>query len=162
MAATPERQTTSAVRLPALKLTATLIKSTVVAALGGLLFGFDTAVIAGTTAGLTTAFALTPSSLGLTVAMALVGTVVGSMLAGIPGDRHGRRDNSRHGGSLPYFRRWVRSRLGLVFAGILSFRRRVAIGGSSVLGPMYIAEISPAKSRGVLGDFFNSTLLPEF
>jgi SP family arabinose:H+ symporter-like MFS transporter len=59
-----------------MKLTATLIKSTVVAALGGLLFGFDTAVIAGTTAGLTTAFALTPSSLGLTVAIALVGTVV--------------------------------------------------------------------------------------
>ena len=58
-------------------LTGSLLKSTVVAALGGLLFGFDTAVIAGTTAGLTKSFSLTPSGLGVTVAVALIGTVVG-------------------------------------------------------------------------------------
>src|SRR5215471_14149265 len=76
-------------------LTGPLVKSTIVAALGGLLFGFDTAVIAGTTAGLTRTFNLTASGLGLTVAAALVGTVVGSLLAGIPGDRYGRRDSLR-------------------------------------------------------------------
>ena len=74
--------------------TGALVKSTIVAALGGLLFGFDTAVIAGTTAGLTAAFSLTPSTLGLTVAIALVGTVIGSIVAGIPGDRSARSGNS--------------------------------------------------------------------
>ncbi len=58
-------------------LTGSLLKSTIVAALGGLLFGFDTAVISGATAGLTTTFSLTPDSLGVTVAIALIGTVVG-------------------------------------------------------------------------------------
>jgi flagellar motor component MotA len=67
-----------------MKLNGYLLKSTVVAALGGLLFGFDTAVIAGTTSALTRVYDLTPKSLGWTVAAALVGTIIGSMLAGIP------------------------------------------------------------------------------
>src|SRR5690242_2453495 len=78
-----------------MNLTAYLVKSTVVAALGGLLFGFDTAVIAGTTAALTRQYQLSPASLGLTVAGALWGTIVGAMFAGIPGDRFGRRDSLR-------------------------------------------------------------------
>ena len=56
-----------------MKLNGYLIKSTVVAALGGLLFGFDTAVIAGTTHALTELYGLSPGSLGLTVARRLVG-----------------------------------------------------------------------------------------
>src|SRR5207248_8335980 len=72
-----------------------LMKSTVVAALGGLLFGFDTAVISGTTSSLTQTFALSPGLLGFTVSVALWGTVAGSLLAGIPGDRYGRRDSLR-------------------------------------------------------------------
>ncbi len=72
-----------------------LMKSTVVAALGGLLFGFDTAVISGTTGSLTQTYALSPGLLGFTVSVALWGTVVGSLLAGIPGDRYGRRDSLR-------------------------------------------------------------------
>jgi len=67
-------------------LTPLLIKSTAVAALAGL-FGFDTAVIAGTTQALVHVFNLTPASLGLTVAIALRGTFIGAMVAGIPGDR---------------------------------------------------------------------------
>jgi MFS transporter, SP family, arabinose:H+ symporter len=132
-----------------------LIKSTIVAALGGLLFGFDTAVIAGTTAGLTATFGLTPSSLGLTVAIALVGTVLGSLLAGIPGDRFGRRDSLRVMAVL-----YLISALGCAFAwdwySLVFFRfiGGLAIGGSSVLGPMYIAEIAPAKLRGRLVGFF--------
>ena len=76
-------------------LNSTLVKSTVVAALGGLLFGFDTAVIAGATSALTAAFQLTPGGLGLTVSIALWGTVAGALLASIPGDRYGRRDSLR-------------------------------------------------------------------
>src|SRR5947209_19752361 len=136
-------------------LTGSLVKSTVVAALGGLLFGFDTAVIAGTTAGLTKSFALTPTGLGLTVAVALVGTVVGAIFAGIPGDRYGRRDSLRVMAVL-----YLVSALGCAFAwgwNSLVFFRFVGglgIGGSSVLGPMYIAEISPAAWRGRLVGFF--------
>jgi sugar porter (SP) family MFS transporter len=143
-----------------MKLTAALVKSTVVAALGGLLFGFDTAVIAGTTAGLTTAFALTPSTLGLTVAVALVGTVVGSMLAAIPGDRYGRRDSLRVMAIL-----YLISAVGCAFAwdwySLIFFRfiGGLAIGGSSVLGPMYIAEIAPAKMRGRLVGFFQFNIV---
>src|SRR3954452_4297902 len=132
-------------------LTGSLVKSTVVAALGGLLFGFDTAVIAGTTAGLTKSFALTPSGLGFTVAVALIGTVVGDIFAGIPGDRYGRRDRLRVIAIL-----YLISALGCGIAwewySLLAFRflGGLGIGGSSVLGPMYIAEIAPAKWRGRL------------
>lgn len=136
-------------------LSSSLVKSTVVAALGGLLFGFDTAVIAGTTDALTTTFNLTPGGLGLTVASALVGTILGAMLAGIPGDRYGRRDSLR---VMAVF--YVVSALGCAlawdWASLVFFRfiGGLGIGGSSVLGPMYIAEIAPAKWRGRLVGFF--------
>ena len=134
-----------------MKLNSTLLKSTVVAALGGLLFGFDTAVIAGATEALRVLYRLAPFWLGFTVASALVGTVIGSMLAGIPGDRYGRRASLRWMAVL-----YVVSALGCAFAwswSALVFFRFIGglgIGGSSVLGPMYIAEIAPAKWRGRL------------
>src|ERR1035438_3060674 len=78
-----------------MRLNAYLLRSTVVAALGGLLFGFDTAVISGATHALTLAYALSPASLGVTVSSALLGTILGSMFAGIPGDRWGRRTSLR-------------------------------------------------------------------
>ena len=78
-----------------MKLNSVLLKSTAVASLGGLLFGFDTAVIAGTTHQLSEVYSLTPSLLGLTVSSALLGTVVGAMTAGYPGERWGRRDSLR-------------------------------------------------------------------
>ena len=136
-------------------LNSTLVKSTVVAALGGLLFGFDTAVIAGATSQLTTTFHLTPNGLGETVSIALWGTVAGALLAGIPGDRYGRRDSLRVMAVL-----YLLSALGSAFAPnwtllvISRFIGGLAIGGSSVLGPMYIAEISPARWRGRLVGFF--------
>jgi len=138
-----------------MKLNSTLLKSTVVAALGGLLFGFDTAVIAGATQALKVLYHLSPLGEGFTVASALVGTVIGSMLAGIPGDRYGRRDSLRGMAVL-----YVVSALGCAFAWnwtalvISRFIGGLAIGGSSVLGPMYIAEISPAKWRGRLVGLF--------
>jgi len=138
-----------------MKLNSTLLKSTVVAALGGLLFGFDTAVIAGATQALKTLYQLSPFYEGFTVASALVGTVIGSMLAGIPGDRYGRRDSLRAMAVL-----YVISALGCAFAWdwtalvVFRFIGGLAIGGSSVLGPMYIAEIAPAKWRGRLVGLF--------
>jgi MFS transporter, SP family, arabinose:H+ symporter len=138
-----------------MKLSFYLLRSTVVAALGGLLFGFDTAVIAGTTQILTKYFSLTPLTLGITVSSALAGTILGSILAGIPGDKYGRRDSLRGLAVL-----YLVSAVGCAFAWnwpmVILFRviGGLAIGGSSVLGPMYIAEISPAKWRGRLVGFF--------
>lgn len=136
-------------------LNSSLVKSTVVAALGGLLFGFDTVVISGTTQALTDLFHLTPFALGVTVTSALIGTIVGSLTAGIPGDSIGRRDSLRFMAVL-----YVISAIGCAFAwnwdALVAFRfiGGLGIGGSSVLGPMYIAEISPAKWRGRLVGFF--------
>src|SRR5260370_271728 len=141
-------------------LTSALIKSTIVAALGGLLFGFDTAVIAGATAALQAAYDLSESAKGFTVASALIGTILGAMLAGIPGDRYGRRDSLR-GLAVCY----LVSALGCAFAwdwySLLFFRfiGGLGIGGSSVLGPMYIAEIAPAKWRGRLVGFFQFNIV---
>ncbi len=132
-----------------------LIKSTVVAALGGLLFGFDTAVIAGTTHGLSVEYHLSPGSLGMTVAIALWGAIVGAMTAGIPGERFGRRNSLRVLGLL-----YLVSALGCAFTWgwyplvFFRFLGGLGIGGSSVLAPMYIAEIAPARLRGRLVGFF--------
>ena len=68
-----------------------LLGCSLVAALGGLLFGFDTAVISGTTEALRAEFSLTDGTLGFTVASALIGTILGSLLAGKPADWFGRR-----------------------------------------------------------------------
>jgi len=138
-----------------MRINAYLLRSTIVAALGGLLFGFDTAVIAGTTRGLTEGYHLSQGSLGTTVASALLGTIFGAMLAGIPGDRFGRRDSLRWTALL-----YLVSAVGAAFAwswfAFLFFRfiGGLGIGASSVLGPMYVAEISPARLRGRLVGFF--------
>jgi SP family arabinose:H+ symporter-like MFS transporter len=137
-----------------------LVKSTFVSALGGLLFGFDTAVIAGTTHQLTQVYHLTPSLLGLTVSSALWGTVAGAMTAGFPGQRFGRRDSLR---IMAVF--YFLSALGCAFAwswgSLLAFRiiGGLGIGGSSVLAPMYIAELSPAEWRGRLVGFFQVNIV---
>src|SRR5690348_7439607 len=136
-------------------LTAALIKGTIVGALGALLFGCDTAVISGTTSALTHFYQLTPKLLGVTVFSALVGTIFGAMLAGFPGERYGRRDSLRILGVL-----YVVSAVGCAFAwnwdALVAFRfiGGLGIGGSSVLGPMYIAEIAPARLRGRLVGLF--------
>jgi len=74
-----------------MKTSSYLFGSTLIAALGGLLFGFDTAVISGTTEALETVFELGKFALGFTVASALIGTILGAMVAGPPADRLGRR-----------------------------------------------------------------------
>jgi sugar porter (SP) family MFS transporter len=128
-----------------------LITATLVAALGGLLFGFDTAVISGTTHWLKDVFDLTSFWLGFTVAGALIGTIVGSILVGRPADRFGRR-YILFVLAIFYFISAVGSAFAWSWVSFLLFRflGGLAVGGASVVSPMYIAEISPARVRGRL------------
>ncbi len=132
-------------------LTRTLIGSSVVAALGGLLFGFDTVVISGTTDALKTVFALSETSLGFTVAIALIGTIFGSILAGRPADVWGRKP-ALIALAVLYFVTSLGTALAWDWISFLGFRflGGVAVGGASVVSPLYIAEIAPARYRGRL------------
>lgn len=128
-----------------------LLRSAAVAALGSFLFGFDTAVISGATEALRAVYDLSAQRLGLTVASALVGTVIGSIAVGPPAEAWGRKPVLRMLAVL-----YVVSALGCGLAwnwpALLFFRflGGLAIGGSSVAAPMYIAEIAPAGVRGRL------------
>jgi sugar porter (SP) family MFS transporter len=137
-----------------------LLKSTITGALGGLLFGFDTAVIAGTTQQLTVVYHLTSFTLGLTVSIGLVGTVVGAMSAGVVGQRIGGREALRILAVL-----YTISALGCALAWnwpalmVFRFIGGLGVGGSSVLGPVYIAELAPAKWRGRLVGMFQINIV---
>jgi sugar porter (SP) family MFS transporter len=128
-----------------------LVISAIVAALGSLLFGFDTAVISGTTEALRHVYTLNDNLLGFTVSSALLGTMVGSLLVGRPADWWGRRPVLAILAVL-----FVIAALGCALAwnwyALLFFRwlGGVAVGGASVVCPMYITEIAPAKRRGLL------------
>ena len=130
------------------------------AALAGLLFGFDTAVISGVTQAVAGHFELDQAALGLTVSAALWGTLIGAMTAGIPGDRYGARAVLR---VLALF--YVISGLGSAIAwnwgALIAFRflGGLAIGGSSVLAPVYISELSPARRRGLLVGMFQLAIV---
>jgi SP family xylose:H+ symportor-like MFS transporter len=136
---------------PPPKLSGPLAQSTVIAALGGLLFGFDTAVISGTTDALQSVYDLTGFGLGFTVASALIGTIVGSLVVGRPADLYGRR-RVLFGIAVLYFVSAVGSALAWSWPSFLAFRflGGLGVGGASVVSPMYIAEISPAPLRGRL------------
>jgi len=137
-----------------------LLLSALVAALGGLLFGADTAVIAGTTHALTQVFHLTPVTLGITVSSALWGTIVGALFAGYAGERFGRRDSLRVMAIL-YLLSAIGCALAWSWDSLLTARilGGLGIGGSSVLGPMYIAEIAPARLRGRLVGLFQFNIV---
>ena len=130
-------------------------ESIATAALAGLLFGFDTAVVAGVTADWRQVFQLDDAALGATVSAAIWGTLAGALCTGIPGDRFGARSVLR---VLAAF--YVLSALVACFSwglGSLVAARLitgVAIGGSSVLAPVYIAEISPPARRGRMVGLF--------
>ncbi len=137
-----------------------LAKGTLVGALGGLLFGFDTAVISGTTQQLTEVFHLSPFKLGVTVSIAVLGAVIGAISSGELGQRIGGREALRIMAAL-----YLVSSLGCAFAwnwpSLVCFRflGGLGIGGSSVLGPVYIAELSPAKWRGRLVGLFQINIV---
>lgn len=128
---------------------ANLMKASLTGALGGLLFGFDTVVIAGAINALVALYSLTPGQEGFTVAIGLVGTVIGALAAGQIGQRLGSRETLRLTAVL-----YVVSAAGCAFAWdwhsflVFRFIGGLGIGASSVLGPVYIAELSPAKWRG--------------
>ncbi len=134
----------------------------VTASLAGLLFGFDTVVMSGVTQSLRSVFQLEPGSwwFGFSVASALFGTALGAMIAGIPGDRYGSRDSLKLVGFL-----YVISALGSAFCWSLQafyvfrFIGGLAIGASSVLAPVYIAEIAPAGRRGALTGLFQFNIV---
>ncbi len=129
-------------------------------ALGGLLFGFDTAVISGVTEALRTDFALGPAGVGLAVSAALWGTLVGAIFSGAPGDRFGALRVLRTIGLL-----YLVSAAGCALASGLAtfaafrFVGGIAIGASSVLVPVYIAEISPPERRGRLVGLFQFNIV---
>jgi sugar porter (SP) family MFS transporter len=128
-----------------------LMKATLTGALGGLLFGFDTVVISGAIDALVRLYNLSPQKEGWTVAIALIGTVVGALGAGQVGQKIGGRETLRITAIL-----YVISAIGSALAWnwpvlmVFRFVGGLGIGASSVLGPVYIAELAPARWRGRL------------
>lgn len=142
------------------KLNACLLKSALAGALGGLLFGFDTAVISGGTDAIRKLFLLEDASMGFTVAIAVIGTVFGALLAGIPGERYGARECLKVLGVF-FFVSSIGCALAWAWPVLLAARfiGGLAIGGVSVLAPVYIAEISPARWRGRLVGLFQFSIV---
>lgn len=137
-----------------------LLHGTLTGAATGLLFGFDTAVIAGSTALLTQQFHLSQHALGFTVSIALWGTVLGSLLAGKLAQQFGGRFSLRLLAVL-----YLVSALGCALSpswGWLLFSRFIGglgIGGSSVVGPVYVAELAPARWRGRMVGMFQVNIV---
>jgi len=128
-----------------------LMKATLTGALGGLLFGFDTVVISGAIDALVRLYNLSPAGKGWTVAIALIGTVAGSFGAGAIGQKLGGRETLRITAVL-YIVSALGSALAWSWPSLMVFRLigGLGIGASSVLGPVYIAELAPAQWRGRL------------
>jgi sugar porter (SP) family MFS transporter len=128
-----------------------VLASAILASLGSFLFGFDTAVVSGTTESLRAVFGLSDNGLGFTVSSALLGTMAGSLLVGRPTDWWGRRRMLLVLAAL-----FLASSVGCAGAwswyALLFFRwlGGVAVGAASVACPVYITEIAPARERGVL------------
>lgn len=121
------------------------------AALGGFLFGFDTAVISGAERAIQEVWQLSDWTHGLAIASALYGTVIGALFGGIPADRWGRKKSLLWIG-LFYFISAVGSGIAWDVTSFTFFRflGGLGVGASSVVAPMYISEIAPAKNRGLL------------
>ena len=123
----------------------------IVASLGGLLFGFDTAVISGTVGMVETQFELSKLALGWFTSSALVGCILGAVMAGLLGDKYGRKPVLIMAAALFFI-----SALGCTippsFKVLYSVRiiGGIGVGIASVLSPLYISEFSPPKIRGRL------------
>jgi SP family arabinose:H+ symporter-like MFS transporter len=128
-----------------------LILVTIVATLGGLLFGFDEAVISGVTPFIQPYFQLNDIALGWTVSSLLIGCIIGVILSGKPGDLFGRRKMLLTA-ALLFVISAIGSALSTHLAVFISFRffGGIAVGAASMLSPMYISEIAPAEKRGSL------------
>jgi sugar porter (SP) family MFS transporter len=146
--------TSSAASIPATA-TAYAVRISLIAALGGFLFGFETAVISGAEKTIQELWALDPFWQGFTVASSLIGTVIGSLVAGMPAQKYGRKKVLSFIAIL-----YLLSAIGCAFTQVwilfvlFRFIGGLAVGASSVVGPMYISEVSPAKIRGRLAGSF--------
>ena len=123
-----------------------------VAALGGFLFGYDTAVINGAVAPVQGHFGAAPLELGLAVSAALIGSAVGAIVAGRLADRFGRIRAMLVAAVLFVVQSFG---VGLSFTlldfSLWRFVGGIAVGTASVIAPAYIAEVAPARLRGRLG-----------
>src|SRR5438270_5945395 len=116
-----------------------------IAALGGFLFGFETAVISGAEKTIQALWNLSSGWQGFTVASSLIGTVIGSLIAGNPAQKYGRKKVLTII-ALLYLVSAVGCALTPIWMLFITFRfiGGLAVGASSVVGPMYISEVSPA------------------
>jgi MFS transporter, SP family, arabinose:H+ symporter len=132
----------------------------IIVALGGFLFGFDTAVISGVEQHIQQLFQLSSFLHGFTISSALIGTVTGALISGRPADRFGRRPILFVIAAL-----YVITAVGSALAGnvtsfiIFRFLGGIGVGASSVVAPMYIAEISPARIRGRMTALFQFNVI---
>jgi sugar porter (SP) family MFS transporter len=143
-----------------MKNSGTAIGNSVVAALGGFLFGFDTAVISGVEKSIQELWHLSSTAHGFTVSSALLGTVVGALVAGAPAEKYGRKKMLQAIGVL-YLATSLATALTSTWEIFVVFRflGGIGVGASSVVGPMYISEISPAARRGRLVALFQLNIV---
>jgi MFS transporter, SP family, sugar:H+ symporter len=131
---------------------ATVTRLASVAAIGGFLFGYDSAVINGAVSAIRNVYSASPLWLGLTVSVALIGAAAGALTTGRVADRYGRLRVMLLAAAL-----FVVSALGsglatsLLTLAVFRFIGGIAVGAASVIAPAYIAEIAPARIRGRLG-----------
>ena len=131
-----------------------------VSALAGFLFGFDTVVISGAEQHIQAVWQLSDGLHGFAIGSALYGTILGALFGGWPTDRFGRKKTLLFVGLL-----YIISALGCAFAnGVVMFIVARVLGGigigiSTVAAPLYISEIAPAKYRGRLAGMFQFNIV---
>jgi sugar porter (SP) family MFS transporter len=136
------------------------VRIALIAALGGFLFGFETAVISGAEKTIQQLWSLSDFWQGFTVASSLIGTVIGSMIAGIPAKKYGRKKVLSAIAVM-----YLLSAIGCASISVwplfilFRFTGGIAVGASSVVGPMYISEIAPARLRGRLAGSFQLNIV---
>ncbi|MGB6746281.1 MAG: sugar porter family MFS transporter [Terracidiphilus sp.] len=130
------------------------------AALGGLLFGFDVAIITGAGPFLTRHFALSDISLGWAFSSLLFGCVIGSVLAGRLTDRYGRKRMLVWVAVL-FAATSIATALAPSFSFFIAarFMGGLAVGAVSLLSPMYASEVSPPSIRGRMGTFYQMSIV---
>lgn len=132
-----------------------IIGWSLVVALGGFLFGFDTAVISGAEKSIQEFWNLNAFEHGLTISIALIGTIIGALFGAIPSDKLGRKNTLLLVAAL-----YLLASLGTAVAQnwyfflVFRFLGGIGVGASSVTAPIYISEISPSQKRGSLVALF--------
>src|SRR5689334_9728998 len=136
------------------------VRIALIAALGGFLFGFETAVISGAEKTIQGLWQLSSFWQGFTVASSLIGTVIGSIISGAPAQRYGRK-KVLTGIAILYLLSAIGCASSSIWLLFVTFRflGGIAVGASSVVGPMYISEIAPAKIRGRLAGSFQVNIV---